>query len=194
MNKINKILITGVNGFVGRHMTRELHKSGYGVFGTGHGEPLATELNEIVSNYEVCDLTDPESVKSLSLNSIDAVINLAGIAVNNPNETDTDFLTRVNVLAHTNLYDRFAEMGKKVRIVAISTGAVYDPGSEMPLTEDSPFVNIGDASAYIASKLNLEKELKKYSDSLDIVIARPFNHTGPGQRPGFLVPDWAERL
>jgi GDP-4-dehydro-6-deoxy-D-mannose reductase len=64
----------------------------------------------------------------------------------------------------------------------------------MPLTEDSSLLPEDQASAYIKSKIMLEKELAKYEGSLDIVVARPFNHTGPGQRPGFIVPDWAERF
>lgn len=191
---MKNILVTGINGFVGRHLARELAQNGHTIFGTGHGEPIAEEIAGLVARYEICDLSNPEAVAKLSLDGIEAVINLAGIAINNPNETEVEKVINTNILSHTNLYDRLLSIGSNARIVAVSSGAIYSPENAMPLTEDSSLVPGDQASAYIRSKILLEKELAKYDGKLDVVVARPFNHTGPGQRPGFIVPDWAERF
>ncbi len=191
---MKNILVTGINGFVGRHLARELAQNGHTIYGTGYSEPIADEIADLVARYEICDLRDPEAVAKLSLDGIEAVINLAGIAINNPNETEVEKVINTNILSHTNLYDRLASIGSTGRIVAVSSGAIYSPENTMPLTEDSSLLPEDQASAYIKSKIMLERELAKYNGVLDIVVARPFNHTGPGQRPGFIVPDWADRF
>lgn len=193
MNK--KMLVTGVNGFVGQHVARELHGRGIQISGVSNQPELTEGLSGMVDEYAGCDLTNPDEVSKLNLDGLDAVINLAGIAVNNPNPVgdEVDQVMRVNVLAHTVLYDRLVELQSDARIVAVSTGAIYNPNQEMPLNEESAVLDREMASAYIRSKLELEENLARYKN-LDIVVARPFNHTGPGQQPGFLVPDWAERI
>lgn len=191
---MRKVLVTGVNGFAGSHLAKNLHKKGVFISGCGHEASPAEQIKDLCDEYTPCDLTDPAQVAQLPLNEIAAVINLAGIAVNNPNEEDAERVMKTNVLAHTILYDRLAEMDSAARIVCVSSGAIYDPSSSMPLTEESPLLSKEAASAYVRSKILLEEELSKYKDALDIVVARPFNHTGPGQRPGFLVPDWAQRI
>jgi GDP-4-dehydro-6-deoxy-D-mannose reductase len=63
----------------------------------------------------------------------------------------------------------------------------------MPLSEDSKVITEG--SPYALSKLAMEDELQKYiNNGLNIVIVRPFNHIGPGQLGGFLVPDLANQI
>ena len=45
-------------------------------------------------------------------------------------------------------------------------------------------------SPYAVSKLLMETQLGYYgARGLDVVVARPFNHVGPGQARGFLLPD-----
>ena len=75
----------------------------------------------------------------------------------------------------------------KPKILIISSGALYDPSAEMPLVETS---GVLPNSPYAVSKLGQEQMGSYYhSRGFECVIARPFNHIGPGQGPGFILPD-----
>jgi GDP-4-dehydro-6-deoxy-D-mannose reductase len=69
---------------------------------------------------------------------------------------------------------------------------LYDPAASLPLTEDS---RVKCASPYSVSKL-LQEQLAGYYGvrGFEYVVARPFNHIGPGQNEGFLVPDLAKQV
>ncbi len=63
----------------------------------------------------------------------------------------------------------------------------------MPLTENSALVT--SASPYALSKIAMEQEAARLKKAgLDCVVARPFNHVGPGQEGGFLVPDLYQKI
>jgi GDP-4-dehydro-6-deoxy-D-mannose reductase len=77
-----------------------------------------------------------------------------------------------------------AELG---RVLVVSSGAVYDSSHGLPIGEEAP---VGFSSPYVVSKLVVEDLARYYRGrGQDVVVARPFNHIGPGQGPGFLVPD-----
>src|SRR5690606_2879114 len=64
---------------------------------------------------------------------------------------------------------------------------------ELPLTEDSKLTE--NSSPYSQSKKLMEEAAQNLrSQGLDCVVARPFNHIGPGQLGGFLVPDLYEKI
>lgn len=192
---MKQILVTGINGFVGHHVARELHEHGFIVIGSGTTTELDSELAECTTEYiGNCDLTDATDVARIPLESIDAVINLAGLAQVGASFGQEEKYNHINVAVQTVLADRLLELDKKtVRIIAVSTGAVYDSNQPMPLTEESTLVT--QASPYALSKIAMEDALQPYKDKgLDIVVTRPFNHIGPGQAPGFLVPDLAKQL
>jgi GDP-4-dehydro-6-deoxy-D-mannose reductase len=187
------ILVAGINGFVGKHLAKELHSCGYEVFGTGMDENISPEITKEVKQYIKCDLTSPKDIEKLPLSDINAVINLAGLAQVGTSFGKEDLYNKINVEVHSLIIERIQQLNLNVRILVISTGAVYDNNQEMPLTESSPFINGG--SPYAASKVLLEKTLEKYiEDGMDIIIARPFNHTGPGQLDGFIVPDLTSKI
>ncbi|NBX98047.1 NAD(P)-dependent oxidoreductase [bacterium] len=190
---MEKVLVTGANGFVGQHVVDTLQQYDCEIIGLTKSSEIDDTLAQKLDVHVVCDLTKPEQVAELALQGITGVINLAGIAVNNPNEPDSANLISTNISVHTNLYEQFMRQGVSPRIIAVSSGAVYSPNQPMPLTEDSELAS--GATAYVASKIAMEQAIKPYTTmGLDIIITRPFNHTAPLQGPSFLVPDWAERL
>lgn len=189
------ILVTGVNGFVGHHVARELHGQDIRVFGVGK-EPESNEsLTEVVDEYKGCDLIDADEVSRINLAGVDAIINLAGLAKVGESRGQGELYDRVNVGVHTVLYDECLKQGVSPRIIAVSTGAVYDPEQPLPLTEKSKLVDTDSAIEYIASKIKMEQAVAGYrKKGLDVIVARPFNHSGPGQLPGFLLPDMGEQI
>lgn len=186
-------MVVGVNGFVGKHLARELHDQNFEVYGTGMDDDIAPEIASQVSDYTKCDLTVASQVELLNFEGITAVINLAGLANVGASFGDEERYVAVNVAVHTNIVDRIRNIGKNIRVLAISTGAVYDNHQPMPLSEDGALAS--DTSPYALSKIAMEDALEdRISDGQDIVIARPFNHIGPGQLGGFLVPDLAQQI
>ena len=194
MNKI--ILVTGVNGFVGHHLCVELSNQGHRVIGTGMDAELLIENKPFVSEYfGNCDLTDSDAVAELPLERVDVVINLAGLAQVGASIGHAEKYARINVAVHTSIADRLVALKKThVRVIAVSTGTVYDNNQPMPLDEDSKLLVSG-GSPYVASKLAMEKALSAYTNKgLSIIVVRPFNHIGPGQLGGFLVPDLTSQI
>lgn len=191
---MSKILVCGVQGFVGHHLARELSSNNHTVIGTGLGENLDPTLQEYVSSYVPCDLSDASSVAELPLEDVDAVINLAGLAQVGASFDNEEVYMKTNVEVQTNIVERLQQLDRlSVRVLAISTGAVYSPDQEMPLTEESLLTDGG--SPYAQSKIAMEKAVLALRDQgSDVIIARPFNHIGPGQQPGFLLPDLATQI
>lgn len=182
-------LITGINGFVGKHVAHELHSQGWTIWGVAQDQVVHPEIKDIITNYFLCDLTDYDAVARLPLSEVAVIINLAGLATVGKSFDNPEIYMKVNVGVLSTLCKRIEEIGRKdLRIIAISSGTVYSTDQEMPLTEDSAID--ASSSPYSASKLAMEEAALDFrGKGFDCVIARPFNHTGPGQAEGFLLPD-----
>jgi GDP-4-dehydro-6-deoxy-D-mannose reductase len=189
-----KLLVTGVNGFVGKHLARELHSRGHSVVGLGHSPTADPQIADLLDTYMTGDLSSKAEVDALSLDDdLDAVINLAGLARQGASYKDAEHYKKVNVAILELLGTRLLQLDHKPRLIAVSTGAVYDNDQPMPLTERSKTITKG--SPYAESKLLMEQAAKALrKKGLSVVVARPFNHIGPGQDKGFLVPDICAKL
>lgn len=177
-----KALITGSNGFVGRHLRAELQANGYEVHG----------MDIMGCEDSVCvDLLDKQALCKYILEiKPDIVFHLAaqanvGLSWKMPQQT-----YEINVLGTLNLLDAVKQSEKPCRIVLTGssdqygvTGLLHKPISEM--TAQSP------QNPYSASKKAQEEIARVYANAykMDIVLTRSFNHSGPGQEPGFLIPD-----
>lgn len=195
MNNPRTILITGINGFVGHHLARELKARGHRVLGTGTDTAIDESLQSYVDQYiGGCDLTSPEDVEALPIPEIDGVINLAGLAQMAASFTHQELYMRINVAVHTTLAETLHKLGNtSMRIIAVSSGAIYNNTQPMPLDENSKLAT--NTSPYSQSKIAMEEAMNAYrTKGLDVVIARPFNHIGPGQAGGFLLPDLFAKL
>jgi GDP-4-dehydro-6-deoxy-D-mannose reductase len=190
---MKKVLVTGVNGFVGKHLTRELVERGRKVVGVGREKTAHSEIVSFLSEYYVCDLTQSEDVNRLPLENISSVINLAGLAKVGDSFNDPEKYLKINVDVMTVLANEILRRKLPIRFIAISTGAVYESSQPMPLTENSELIK--DGSPYAKSKILMEEAVQALrSHGLDAVVVRPFNHIGPGQDPGFLVPDLYQKI
>jgi GDP-4-dehydro-6-deoxy-D-mannose reductase len=188
---MSKVLVTGVNGFVGQHLAKELAENGYTVVGVG-GAQGATDQSADVAEYQVLDLTNPKEAAQINFKDIVGVIHLAGMAAVGPSFDDPLLYMNVNVGIEVNLFEAAMKQGAAPRFVVISSGTLYDPKAELPLTERSPVLP---SSPYAVSKFGQEQMGLYYATrGFDTIIARPFNHIGPGQGPGFLIPDLAEQI
>lgn len=190
MNKSRqRSLITGVNGFVGMHLARTLHESGFLVVGIGREAQPADRVAPYLDSYLSADLAKamPKTVPA-----VDHVIHLAGMAAVGPSFNHPQQYIQTNSSIFTNLCEYFLGFDSKPRIIAVSSGAIYDSSRKMPIDEDSA---LNYNSPYVVSKVLNENQCAYYRQrGLDCIVARPFNHIGAGQATGFILPDLYDRL
>lgn len=183
-----RIVISGINGFVGHHLARELHANNVTVIGIGHDPELAEDLKNIVDDYFSQDLV----LSWPDTGDVDGVIHLAGLAAVGPSFDDPQRYINMNSAMVTNMAEYYVSRSKKPRLLIVSSGAIYSPDQPMPINE---MANIGLSSPYAVSKVLTENQATYYSGrGLECIVARPFNHIGPGQGKGFILPDFYGRL
>jgi len=186
---MSTIVISGVDGFVGRHVVDAVLDAGHSAWGIAR-EPISDErLRARLQRVAVADLTAewPEGFFG------DAVVHLAGLAAVGPSfDAPQEYITGNSSMV-THLGEAALRSGRDgLRVIGVSSGSVYAGGSPHPLTETSP---TAPTSPYVVSKLLVETQFAYYrTRGLRTTIVRPFNHVGPGQRPGFLIPDLVRRL
>lgn len=175
-----RVLVTGRYGFTGQYVARALASAGWQVWG-GCSHPT----KEMGSFDRVADLTDATSVNEM-ISDIrpDAVVHLAGIAFVGHGRVD-DFY-HINLLGTRNLLEALSKGGHgKSGVVLASSANVYGNTRVSPVSESTP---PAPTNHYAVSKLAMEYMAKLFANQLPIVITRPFNYTGVGQDPMFLVP------
>ncbi|ANH74102.1 3-beta hydroxysteroid dehydrogenase/isomerase family protein [Ralstonia insidiosa] len=175
-----KVLITGVQGFTGRHLLEELLRAGHEVCGL---EPMPAPEAKVP--VHACDLLDHVALaKVLAREQPDMVVHLAAIAF--VAHGDARAIYDTNVVGTRNLLDAIHTSGCRPRSVLLTSSAnVYGNADREILDESTPAAPAND---YAVSKLAMEYMAKLWEDKLPITIARPFNYTGVGQSPKFLLP------
>jgi GDP-4-dehydro-6-deoxy-D-mannose reductase len=179
-----RIFVTGANGFVGRWLEPEL-------LGNGH-EVVATPGPDIL---DIADRTGLRHWLDDPGGPPDAVVHLAGMAFAPDAGADPSEAFRVNVGGTVALFEALREIGIRPSVlVSCSADGYGAPGPEnLPLAEDAP---LAPNSPYALSKVAQEGAAAEASAryGFPVVVTRSFNHTGPGQRPVFVVPAMAQRV
>lgn len=188
----NKVIVTGVNGFVGKHVVDAFVTSNFEVTGVGHDTTANPGVVSKLTHYIGCNILDMESVSVINFSEADTIVHLAGLS--NVGDSFNRPLAYINdnpAIAY-NLLEQARLQGFKGRFIVVSSGALYNPNQALPLTEESQSL---ETSPYAVGKLAVEHVANYFRlRGLDVVIARPFNHIGPGQDQGFLVPDLYAQL
>ena len=186
------ILITGGTGFVGSHMVTLLRQQ----------EPDARLVvtshrprpdKDGVRTYAL-DLTDSQAVFDLLQETRpDQIYHLASIAAVGASFTDPAGVLRNNFHLTLNLLEGLRQYLPQTKLLLISTADLYDHTSSSPIDEKRA---LAPSNPYAASKASQDFLGQTYAQSfkLPIVIARPFNHIGPGQKNGFVVADFASQV
>ena len=162
-----RVAVTGYNGFTGRYLRAELEGAGHEVIG------IRTRLENTTALADEIREVRP-----------DAMVHLAAVAF--VAHSDAREVYEANLIGTMGLLDGLAALDRLPRRVILASSAnVYGPGAGEPLTEDA---SANPSNHYAVSKLAMERMAALYRDSLPIVFTRPFNYTGPGQNPNFVVP------
>jgi GDP-4-dehydro-6-deoxy-D-mannose reductase len=175
-----RVLVTGSRGFVGPWLTAHLAACG----------------DEVLVLPEDTDIRDEEGLRTvLAAAEPEAVCHLAAQSSVRRSWEDPVGTTIVNALGTLNLCTAAATLDGPPRILFVSSSEVYGSvgPADQPINEDQPFAPV---TPYAASKASAEMMAMQawLGRGLDVVRARAFNHTGPGQRPGFVVPDLASQV
>lgn len=189
-----RALITGISGFVGPYLAAHLRSQDIECVGISR---KATDPKHPVSlagvRIDDIDVRDRAALrKVLEAEEPDLVFHLAAISHVPTSRANPELVFDVNVTGTFNLLEGLRQIGSRSRIVLVSTGNLYgeiDSGEE-GFREDDP---LQPTSPYATSKLIVEQIARSFVDDfgLAVVIARPFNHTGPGQPPSFACPEFA---
>lgn len=182
------LVVTGVDGFVGRHVAAQAKAVGMTVHGIGYSSGLDSSAAASLDTYVAADLREGWP----ALPSADSILHLASLAAVGPSFDHPQLYIESNSAMVTNMAEHLLSSDFKGTVLAVSSGGVYEPLDEGVQSETSP---IGVTSPYVVSKILVENQMEYYRKcGLSTVVARPFNHIGPGQRPGFLVPDLYQQL
>jgi GDP-4-dehydro-6-deoxy-D-mannose reductase len=199
-----RLLVTGIGGFVGPHLARVLLEAGHTVWGTVRRPSATRHLGELHAAYPerfpeeavlVADVLDPRAVRN-AIGAVrpDGLFHLAGLSFVPAAEADPLAAYRTNFFGTLNVLRGVREAQPACRVVYAGSGDAYGAaGNDVPeLTEDVPFQPV---SSYAVSKAAADLAVFEWAWSGgEVVRARAFNHTGPGQRPDFVCADFARQV
>jgi GDP-4-dehydro-6-deoxy-D-mannose reductase len=193
-----RILITGITGFVGSHLTEYALERGVEVFGslrwrskTEHIERLRDQVTLIES-----DLRDLLSVRTLLEQSKpDWIIHLAAQSfVQASWQTPVETLY-TNAISQMNLLEAMRQLHSEARFLAIGSSEEYGlvHPDELPICETNPLRPL---SPYAVSKVAQDLMGWQYFKSygMHIVRSRAFNHTGPRRGESFSESNFAKQI
>lgn len=162
-----KILLTGAHGFTGLHFAKLAKAAG-------------DTIHELKS-----DITDAKALEIEVLEaSPDLVAHFAGISF--VPSKDEEAFYRVHALGTSNLLNALVKLKIPPKKVLLASSATIYGNGHPPFSEETQ--TPAPIDHYAMSKVAMEEIAKTYFSRLPIVIARPFNYTGVGQKENFLIP------
>ncbi len=174
------MLVTGSDGFVGRWLMSHLAASG----------DVAIGLDPAV------DVTDAPALRAAVVGTEpDAIVHLAAQASVAQSWEQPLATFAVNATGTLHLTEAALACPHPPRVLLVGSAEVYGivGPEDLPLREDRPLAPV---SPYALSKATAEQIGRQawLGRGLEVVSARPFNHSGPGQAPGFVIPSLARQI
>jgi GDP-mannose 4,6-dehydratase len=201
---INRVLITGITGFVGSHLADyilENHPK-VKIFGLARWRSPTDNINHILDKITILygDLTDLSSIKNmLSKEKPDVIFHLAAQSYVPYSYKAPVATIEANILGTCNLLEAVKDLKLSSNydpvIHICSSSEVYGQvkEGETPIRETNPF---RPASPYAVSKVGEDMLAQQYWDSWKIktIITRMFTHTGPRRGSVFVVSNFAKQI
>ena len=167
------VAITGADGFVGRH--------------------LQSALGDRAVPLDIDVTSGTELSRALRDSGADAVVHLAARSSGAESWRDAEDTWRVNAIGTVNLLEAVRREIATARVVIVSSGEVYGRARVFPTAEDAA---VEPLSPYGASKAAAEVACGHAARAygVDVVVARPFPHVGPGQDERFAIGSWVREI
>ena len=190
---MNRILVTGADGFIGSHLVEQLIKKGekvkafvyYNSFNTWGW--LDTFPKELLAEIEIFagDIRDPNGVRA-AMKEVDEVYHLAALIAIPFSYHLPDSYVDTNIKGTLNVLQAARDLGTK-RVLVTSTSEVYGTAQYVPIDEKHPFQG---QSPYSATKIGADRLAESFYRSFEmpITIVRPFNTYGPRQSARAVIP------
>jgi len=195
--------VTGISGFAGVYLATRLLDAGHAVFGAAREPGSLAELHARygdrlpASAVTIGDIRDGTSLRAaLSRAAPDVVFHLAGVAFVPHTVARPELAYEVNFLGSVELLAAVRDVAPRARVVLVTSGEIYgwlDGARDLPLVETQALRPL---SPYSVAKAAADLAGFQFfrSQSLDVVRARPFNHTGPGQSARFVCSEFSRAL
>lgn len=192
-----RALITGIAGFAGNYLSSLLLEQGLELYGLSLGPEfrpfLPLDPNQI--RYFCGDVQDQCAVETV-LREIrpELIFHLAGRTSPSQSLREPLETFSVNFQGTLALLEAVRLLKLPARLLIVSSSHVYGTkGVPTPVAEDAAMVP---ETPYAASKSAAEIAARQYHHAygIHVVRVRAFNHTGPGQAPGFVCPDLARKI
>ena len=184
------------------YLIPELLEAGDSVVAALHPAEVSPDAlrprNRLPHGVETVDLelADPISVRSVCEERFDRVVHLAAISSVRKSRQDPAAVWEINVMGTLRLAEELGRQGgeeSKPTMLFVSSSDVYGPGPSRLRNETD---RVNPVSPYAGSKLAGEIAVLEAHrrTGLNVIIARAFPHTGPGQSTDFVVPAFVDRL
>lgn len=171
------VLVTGADGFVGRHVCAALAASGANVIRS------AADITDRAVLRAVVGETQPG-----------ACLHLAAIAAIGVARAEPERAWAVNLQGTLNVAEAIRDLAPKCRMVFVSSADIYGASFRAGAALDEQALP-APLNTYAATKAAADLALGAMAaEGLSVLRLRPFNHTGPGQSAGFVVPAFARQI
>lgn len=195
-----KILITGITGFAGSHLSRYLRSlDGMEVAGLDLRAP-DDGFNDLFSGeppvVHCCNLADEGPLAEvIEQEAPDAVVHLAARAQVAGAWKEAPGILETNIVCTQVLMQALHEKAPEARMLLISSSEVYGKVDQDKLPADETSA-LKPNNPYSVSKVAQEFVALQYHEAFgaQVIIARPFNHVGPKQVGNFVVPAFAKQI
>lgn len=188
------VLVLGATGFVGRHLLAECAGRGDALTGTHRPDEEAPAGPDVA--WVAMDVLDSASIeRALRAARPEAIVHLAAqanVAAAHAEPVDS---FRTNAEGTLRVLDAVRRVAADARVAVVASAELYGavPAEELPVREDRP---ANPKTPYGLSKAAADAAAAMAAQgwNLRVLRMRPFNHVGPGQRPGFVAPDFASQI
>ncbi len=190
---MEKILVTGADGFIGSHLAEELVLQGYKVKAFVYYNSfnswgwLDTLPADIIQEIEIFtgDVRDPFCVKE-AVKGCDSIFHLAALIAIPYSYYSPQSYVETNINGTLNVLQAAKELKIK-RVLVTSTSEVYGTALQVPINESHPRQG---QSPYSATKIGADALADSFfrSFNLPVTIVRPFNTYGPRQSARAVIP------
>ncbi|MBI1912015.1 MAG: GDP-mannose 4,6-dehydratase [Deltaproteobacteria bacterium] len=192
---MRKVLITGIAGFAGSHLTERLHKKAQ-VWGTYIDANLSNISAIPDLNLIKCELLDYTSVlEAVSRIKPDCIFHLAAQSAPSLSYANPEGTLKTNIFSTLNLFEAVLAGSPNSTILNIGSGDEYGEvdSVQLPVKESTELKPL---NPYAVSKVTTDLMSFQYSKTrnLKVVRCRPFNHIGPRQSDNFVAASFAKQI
>ena len=173
-----RVWVSGSRGFVGAWLLPRLVRDGHDVTGADR-------------EVDVCDAAAVDA--AIDAARPDAIVHLAALASVATSYADPDAVARVNFFGTLHLLRAVQHRAPRARVLLISSSEIYGGSATSdPIDVDAPLAPV---SPYARTKAAADLLGAAFAENgLDVVRARPWNHTGPGQTDSYVAASFARQL